>query len=503
MPSALSIKLRALAAVALAACLGLAAAPPAAAGTYRAAVCHADLGAGHADALFDRNSPHYVPTAACDAGGEGLRVRHDADGSRAGRWGAWSVQAPEGTDISRLSMNAAGQAGGGHVPELLVGPLGGPLAPLAPPSRELAPVTWSGPDAQVFSARLRCRRESGCGSGRTAEVRVKRIVATLRDGVSPTMGIDGSLFAPGSRRGLQTIEPWVADVGGGVRRVLVQVNGEPVTARTVPCELADRIAIRLRPCPPRAEASFDAATAASPFRQGPNLVRVCAADYAPSTAANRACAQRRVRVDNLCPISDLAGGTRLGARLRRSRRGATVSGRLLDADGRGVAGASICIATRIRLPALAERVVATPASDANGRFQARIPDGASREVRVAYWPDAKAAIERYRRLEVRARPRLRVRPRHTLHNGQRARFQARLAGPARSGRRVYLQVRANGRWLNLRGGRTGARGRYRASYRFHATTGRRTYAFRVAVPKQPGYPYEAGRSKVKHKTVIG
>jgi hypothetical protein len=90
-----------------------------------------------------------------------------------------------------------------------------------------------------------------------------------------------------------------------------------------------------------------------------------------------------------------------------------------------------------------------------------------------------------------------------VHNGDRVRFDARLPGPASAGRRVRIQVHAGRRWLDLRRGHTGRRGTYRARYRFHATTGRRTYAFRAAVPKQSGYPYEAGRSQVKRLTVVG
>jgi hypothetical protein len=325
------------------------------------------------------------------------------------------------------------------------------------------------------------------------------------------LGLDGSLFAPGSRRGPQTIEPFAADVGGGVRRLLVQVNGEPVTARTMPCRLADDTAVRLRPCPPRARASFGAATASSPFRQGPNVVRVCVTDYAPSTAANRTCGQRHVRTDNLCPITGPSTGTQLKARLRGGGRrrtvdsgeGAVVAGRLLSDRGRGVAGARVCVATRVRARGVAERVIATPRTGVDGRFVARIDSGPSREVRVAYWPTASAALERYLELAARARPRLRLRPRHPIRNRDRVRFEARLPGPAHGARRVWIQVRANGRWLNLREGRTGPRGRYRASYRFHATTGRRTYSFRAVAPKQTGYPYEAGKSKVKRVTVVG
>jgi hypothetical protein len=332
---------------------------------------------------------------------------------------------------------------------------------------------------------------------------VERIVATLDDRRAPTLRLEGSLFAPGSRRGDQAIQPIGADLGGGVRRLLVQVNGEPATARTVVCRLVNRIAVRLRPCPARARARFRAATASPPFRQGPNLVRVCAADYAPSTAANRTCTARRVRIDNRCPISEASGGATLRAQLRRNGSAAVVTGRVLDGGGRGVAGARVCIATRIRMNGAAERVATTPLTSAEGRFRARIPAAPSRDVRVAYWPTTQAAIERHLDLRVRARPRLRLRPRHPLRNGERIHFEAWLPGPAPGGRRVRIQVRADGRWLDLRQGRTGRWGTYRARYRFHATTGRRRYAFRAAVPKQNGYPYEAGHSKVKRVTVIG
>ena len=90
-----------------------------------------------------------------------------------------------------------------------------------------------------------------------------------------------------------------------------------------------------------------------------------------------------------------------------------------------------------------------------------------------------------------------------MHNGDRVRFEARLPGPASAGRRVRIQVRADRRWLDLRQGHTGRLGTYRARYRFRATSGRQTYAFRAAVPKQSGYPYEAGRSRVKRLTVLG
>jgi hypothetical protein len=281
------------------------------------------------------------------------------------------------------------------------------------------------------------------------------------------------------------------------------VNGEPVAARVVGCRLANRTAVRLRPCPAQSSGSFAAATTSSPFRQGPNLVRVCATDYAATTAANRACIDRRVRIDNLCPISNVPRGATLRARLIHQRAGALVAGRLLDRRGRGVPAARVCVATRVGLARAVERVAGTPLTGARGSFRATIPRGPSRNVRVAYWPRATTVLERHLQLDVRARPRLRLRPRHPIRNGNRVRFETRLPGPSRAHRWVRIEVRVGGRWLLLRQGLTGARGIYRARYRFHATTGRRSYSFRATVPKQDGYPYEAGRSEVKRVTVIG
>jgi hypothetical protein len=150
-----------------------------------------------------------------------------------------------------------------------------------------------------------------------------------------------------------------------------------------------------------------------------------------------------------------------------------------------------------------EEVVAAPITASDGRFRARLPTGPSREVRLAYWRDSRTALERYLRLRVPAHPRLRLRPAHPIRNGSRIRFEVRLPGPANARRRVRIQVRSDGRWLELRTGLTGARGVYRARYRFRRTIGRRAYAFRALVPKQDGYPYEAGRSHIRRHVVIG
>lgn len=502
-------KTRRIAAAAVAAtAIALLSAPKAGAGPYRVAICDPAVGARHADTTFQRTSAHYVSDAGCGTDGPGLAVRHAGKHTGDSRWGGWTVHAPRGTVISSLGVNAAGHGAGGHLPQLLAVPPKGVAQVFATPDPGIERARFTSP-ARVFTARLSCRRVSGCGAGRKARIRIKRIALEMADGVSPTIALGGAMLRPGSKRGMQPIAAAARDVGGGVHRFLVQVNGQPVTAYATRCRIKEGWALRLRPCPASARTIFRLQTATAPFRQGANVVRICSADYAVGTTANRACATRRINVDNLCPISPTGAGPRLLTHLARERSGdgrtrsAVIRGQLLSASGTPVAGARVCVATRVPIPGDLERVVATPTTGSDGRFSAELPQGPSRQVRVAYWWSSAQVSERRLSLSVHAHPRLVLRPHHPLHNGHAVRFAVKLPGPAADRRWVRIQARSGHHWVEVRNGRTNADGIYRARYRFHATTGRRRYRFRAVVPSQRGYPYERGRSRVRRVTVVG
>jgi len=480
---------------------------PASAGIYRVAVCDPALGALHPDAVFARTSRHYVSDASCGEGQPGLAVRHEGRRSANGRWGAWAVRAPRGTVISNLGVSAAGRRAGGHVPQLLTAPLTGPLQPFSVPDPGMERWRWNGP-ARSFVARLVCARDGGCRRGGKAGVRVKRLSLRMADRVRPSIALRGAAFAGGSKRGIQAMQAMATDVGAGIHRFLLQVNGEPVAAHSAQCRAADGYALRLRPCPLHARTTFRAATTWAPFRQGPNTVRICSVDYGLDTQANRACAQRHVRIDNLCPISSAGPARVLEAHISHEdsaheRGGATVRGRLRSPAGDPVPGARVCVATRVPLAGAGEHIAATPVTGPDGRFRAELPSGPSRQVRVAYWWSGVGVAERRLDLRVRARPRLKLRPGHPIHNGRRVRFKVRLQEPAAPHRWVRIQARSGKRWVEVSNGRTNLHGTYRAHYRFHSTTGRHRYAFRAVVPSQSGYPYRGGHSKVRRVTVLG
>ena len=479
----------------------------AAAGAYLASVCDPEVGTGRQDAAFTRSTRHYDGEASCGADGKGLTVTHTADHSPAGAWGGWTVRAPRGTSIARIGLSAAGVRRAGHTPEILVGPVAAPLARLAPPTDRPRRLRWSGGPASSFTARLRCRPSSGCVRGHAAIVWVKAVRLKLLDRSAPSLDVAGSLLDEGSRRGTRSLETAATDRGSGVGVFLAEVNGEPLAARRTSCALRHGVALRLRPCPAEASATIGLDTSAPPFRQGGNSARICALDYAARGTANRDCARGQVRVDNLCPVSAVAG-SRLVAHLNggRSRltlglnERATVSGRLTG-GGESVRGARVCIAAT-RRGRRTERVVAAPTTGADGRFSAALPAGPSRHIRVAHWPDADRALERHLELRVRAAPRLRLHPAGRIENGRHVRFAVTLPRPERAHRRVRIQARSASRWLDVRAGTTGAKGVFRSSYRFHATTAQTTYAFRALVPRQRGYPYEAGASRTRRVTVV-
>lgn len=498
------------AAIAAAIVIGLLTAPSADAGSYRAVQCHEAFDAGRADFAYARTGERYRGAADCDT--FGLEITHEAgdEPTRGGRFGAWTLTAPEGTRIARVAARVAAAGQDWHAPQMAVTLADGARSAIAGVRGSIHTVSWAGEAARSLTARLACAHATRCGRGAEAYLRLRRVSVLLRDAVAPTLQLSGGLLDPGSRRGVQTLNAAAADAGGGIRSIVVEVNGEPLVARGFDCRLVQGIAVRLRPCPAAPTAGFDVVTTASRFRQGPNQLRVCAADFAAATNANRTCLTRGFRVDNRCPVSSVhgarltarfaGGGTRLSA---RSDERVRVVGRLSDAAGAPVPGATVCVATRTLVAGSAEGFMATPRTGPDGTFAVELPPGPSREVRVAHWPGSERALERYLRLRVRAVPRLRLRPRRTLRNGERVRFRVGLPGPLAGGRRVEVQARADGRWITIAAGRANRRGRWTGAYRFRSTTGRRTYAFRATVAGQRGYPYERGVSAVRRATVVG
>jgi len=480
----------------------LALAPRAAAGTYVAVQCHPELDLGYADAAFSRSSDHYTSAAACAAGGAGMQVRNNAATTKDGRFGAWSWYPPAGTEFTQITSEANVSHDAGHKGFVTVTDSAGGVHWRWPAEGSWQPVEWSAGSAAVaFTAWLQCYASAttACGRSSAAHAFVRRLWFTLRDRSAPVLSLGGTLFAAGRRHGDQSAELAASDVGGGVWRWRLLVNGALAASAESACEIVPGgPARRFVPCPPAATRAFALDTERAPFRNGHNDVRVCVSDV--GWPANETCATRSVLVDNACPGSGVTAASGLQASFAggavqattASNRRAAVSGRL-----GGTAG-TICVFSQVAGQAeILEGLVAT---DAGGGFRFNPRRGPSRRLRLAQ-RHRSHLVETWLTLRVRARPRLKVGPRSRLRNGQTARFRGKLPGPAAAGRVVVLQARVGGRWQAFKSARTGPEGRFAARYRFRGTTARRLYRFRAVVREQAEYPYLKGASPVRRVQV--
>ena len=200
----------------------------------------------------------------------------------------------------------------------------------------------------------------------------------------------------------------------------------------------------------------------------------------------------RTRVTVLRPASGVAFGRR-----------AQVTGRLLNRDGQGIAGADVQVLSRSDVSP--EQLVAVLHTDGSGSYTYTATGSTSRILRFACAGSssilpAQAEV----RLQVPAVSSLHVSRRHVL-NGHAVSFSGRvrtLPVPA-GGKLIELQVFLSGRWQTFRTARTDQAGRWALPYRFARTRGLQRYRFRAALPHEAGYPFTDGRSRSVRVGVTG
>lgn len=192
----------------------------------------------------------------------------------------------------------------------------------------------------------------------------------------------------------------------------------------------------------------------------------------------------RTRVTELRP----AAGVRFGRRV-------TVSGRLANRDGQGIAGAEIRVLSRS--PVSPDELVGVVQTDAEGNYRYTATGSTNRTLRFAYAgsPVVLPSLSEVR-LNVPAAGSLGVSRRRVL-NGQAVTFTGALrtlpVPPV--GKLVELQVRLSGRWQTFRTTRTGRAGRWAIRYRFKRTRGVQRFRFRAGLPREAGYPFGDGASR--------
>jgi hypothetical protein len=174
---------------------------------------------------------------------------------------------------------------------------------------------------------------------------------------------------------------------------------------------------------------------------------------------------------------------------------AVVAGRLVNADGQGIAGAEIRVLSSSAVSA--EQLVAVLRTDAAGRYRYGAAGSTSRTLRFAYAGSPLVLpVERSLTMRVPALTTLRVDRKRVL-NGQAVTFHGRLRTqpPPPMGKLLELQVRLSDRWQTFRTSRTDAAGRWAIRYRFKRTRGVQHFRFRARLPAEASYPFAGGGSR--------
>lgn len=353
----------------------------------------------------------------------------------------------------------------------------------------------------------------GCGAGPI--VWADHIAVTEVDPTAPKLSVEGPLLAGGVLRGHQAISAAASDIGGGVGKIEVLVNGLPAAPPTLgACAQAQvsnasvrgTVALSPTPCPPTLAASWSLDTGAAPFQQGANTVQVCASDFATIGEPNRTCSSPApVTVDDSCAESPVPGGQELSADFAGNHKetrtvpygkGAEVTGELSDGAGDAISGATICVETQTQGSTAPPVPTGTATTDAQGHFSYRIHPGPNRRVLVGYRRDS-FQVARSVDVFTHTRPTIEISP-GKVRNGDTIRISGKVPGGRLAARRVVV-VKAgslgSAKMYPFGETTTNGKGEWHLKYTFAKTTRKTIYKMEAFVPRQDDFPWEAGHSK--------
>jgi hypothetical protein len=443
----------------------------------------------------------------------GIALRWTAEMTNYPANGQGTVQLIAGTDAQSLvARNSPGAVtANGPEPNLVAA---------------LSPANW-------FEIRFTCLDQCAGGAAMESIARVTKPSFQVDDSSPPVGGLTGSATDAQTWSGVMRFGLNAADVGAGLYRAVVEVDGSDALALAVgdaspycrdigPSPSVNEFAAA-QPCPLRIDGgALDVDTAKLP--QGRHSVRILLEDAAGNRTAIFGPVARSIAATGaIGPGSDPAlrgaangDGASDQARLtahwgvRGSRtllvsafgRSHVVRGRLRTQDGAPISNAVIDLVsktTAVNARELAKRNGPRTASD--GSWRLVLPrDVSSRDLAFRYRshvgdtiPTATATVH----LRVRAGLRLAIHPRHA-RRGQAIRFAGRLLGAPlpRGGKQIVLMARASrGAWVRFNVIRTDREGRFRTTYRFQQP-GTATYRFRALSLAEAAYPYAAGGSNV-------
>jgi hypothetical protein len=365
---------------------------------------------------------------------------------------------------------------------------------------------------------------------------VYRLKTIVDDGTPPAGTVTG--LEDGARISTPTVVHAIAsDIGGGVREILLRVDGRVVqhAMSNDSCADVDRSNgnhldyISMQPCPSHdsQELTLSPSLLADGARHVVSVVAIDAAGQQSVLGAARIAlaapngffssagffnpdlnvvAPRTLNGTNGAPANvRLSFVVRTGSRNGSARRLTVgpnvrpwIDGRLSSDAGAPISGARVWRATAVT-DGVWQISGAPLTTSATGRVRGRLlAHSPSRNLRLVYFPysDSSENVQSVsRRLDVRASTTIRL-DKARYRNGDTVSFSGRItAKPIVPRKSVYLQVVVRGRWRTFDTTRADSEGRWSLRYRFTATRRLTAYRFRAVIPAEQTFPWATGRSR--------
>ena len=363
-----------------------------------------------------------------------------------------------------------------------------------------------------FSLECADTQNSGACQDNGSSFSLPRIAVQLDDSTPPNVvESSGSLLETTSpQRGERNLELKLRDVGSGLYRVRVDVDGELMSEVPIDENQGACKSPFVLPVPCKLAATVNVPVDTTRLSEGRHTILVRAFDATGVNAA--AVGPISIVVDNApdppprgtsaCPRKNVA------AVRRRLKTKALVFGRSALVVGRVSGSRTLLRGARVGVvdnPLLSGRPRLARIGR-RGRFHIRVHPTESTTIQpiLVSARGVAQACGKALKLKVRARLRFATGPRH-LRNGESIRMDGRVAGRLipRRGKTVAIQARARGAesWTTVTLMRTDSVGRFHFTYRFRKTFRTTTYEFRAVAPRERRYPYVRGWSRVRRATV--
>ena len=531
------------------AAVSLALAPPAKAGTYTVFTCRLPSGASAPTDGWrvENDVPGLRHSDSCASGGY-LRSSMEENGFPEGTRGGWAWTGPAAAALRSVTLwrsFALGAFNGQASPYRDVvnnsqaleadtsagSPIGNGNPSGGVPALGFHPtnqVQHSNLGDNVLRVRVGCAGFSfgvcPLGGGLAADQRIFAAWFRLEDSIDPiAQSVAGPLARGDVHAGEESVTFSAADIGAGVYRGLIEIDGNPVKAevldsnggRCVDASPGDSDSfqfVHLTPCKASANGTIRLDTRT--ISDGPHDLRIRVEDASGNRGTVFGSAP--ITINNAPPLAPpgtepIPNGARpsraakltvrhTGSRNpRRTRRlsyraRATMRGLLVDEHTHPIAGAAITVLIRHRSAGAPYNQIATVTTAADGTFSYQVASGPSRSVLFSYTAfstDPTPATQANLLTSVRASiAAMRASPR-SVRVGRRVRLTGRLRYLGRPGVQVGVQVRDGRRWRTIGQTRTGRQGRFTWTRRFRRTPG--GFVFRARVTS-PVYPFAAGHS---------